>query len=239
MPFLLWRQGGISLNLEKELFCRQDPAYRKLMISLLPSVPEETIIGVRTPLLRKLAADFTAEERRNLMRALPHRLFEENQLHAFMVSQEKSFPECIRMTEAFLPYVDNWATCDQMRPVCFAAHREELFPYAVKWVRSGRTYTIRFGLGILMKYYLSDPYAETCIRLAAETVSAEYYVNMMRAWFFAEALVRQYDAAIPYFEDHQLDHWTHLRGIQKALDSRRIPSVRKEYLKSLRRRQQV
>ena len=165
---------------------------------------------------------------------LPHRYFDENQLHAFLMSEMKDFPRCMEEVERFLPYIDNWATCDQLSPKVFRKHRKELLLRIPEWIRSKETYTIRFGIGMLMQHFLDEDFDPAYLELVAALRSEEYYVNMMIAWYFATALAKQYDAALPLMENRQLSDWTHNKAIQKALESFRVTPEHKEVLRSLR-----
>ncbi len=225
----------ISEEIREELFRLRDEKYRDFQIKLIPTVGQDSIIGVRTPELRKLAKQAAKrEDVKSFLHDLPHRYFEENQLHAFIISEFKDYWTCMEETERFLPYVDNWATCDQMSPKVFKKHRNELLERIEKWIRSGETYTVRFGTGMLMEHFLDGDYDPAYPEMAAGIRSEEYYVNMMTAWYFATALAKQYDTVIPFIEDKRLDAWTHNKAIQKALESYRIAPERKEYLRSLR-----
>lgn len=165
---------------------------------------------------------------------ISHRYFDENQLHAFIISETKDFEECAEQTERFLPYVDNWATCDQLSPKVFRKHRAELLPRIRRWISSEKTYTIRFGIGMLMQHFLDEDFDPACPELVASVRSEEYYVNMMIAWYFATALAKQYDAVLPYLQERRLSPWTHNKTIQKARESFRITKEQKEYLNSLK-----
>ena len=223
--------------LTRRLFEMQDTAYRAFQIRLIPTVPPERIIGVRTPELRRLARSAAGTpEGEAFLSALPHEYFDENQLHAFLLSEEKDFERCVGSVEAFLPYVDNWATCDQMSPRTFGRHRQELLPYIRRWLGSGRTYTVRFAVGMLMQYFLDGNFDPAYLEWAAAVRSEEYYVNMMVAWYFATALAKQFDAALPFIENGRLDGWTHCKAIRKAVESDRVSPEHKAYLKSLKNR---
>ena len=225
----------ISEEIREELFRLRDEKYRDFQIKLIPTVGQDSVMGVRTPELRKLAKQAAKrEDVKSFLHDLPHRYFEENQLHAFIISEFKDYWTCMEETERFLPYVDNWATCDQMSPKVFKKHRNELLERIEKWIRSGETYTVRFGTGMLMEHFLDGDYDPAYPEMAAGIRSEEYYVNMMTAWYFATALAKQYDTVIPFIEDKRLDAWTHNKAIQKALESYRIAPERKEYLRSLR-----
>ena len=218
-----------------ELYAMQDTGYREMQIKILPTVSADTIIGVRTPELRKYAKTLSKEDTgRSFISELPHRFFEENQLHAFILSEMKDYDSCVSELETFLPYVDNWATCDQMSPKIFKKHRAELLTKAKEWIHSDKPYTIRFGIGMLMEHYLDEDFDVAYPDMVAELRSEEYYVNMMIAWYFATALAKQYDVVLPYIENERLDTWTHNKAIQKAVESYRITPEQKQYLKTLR-----
>ena len=224
-------------EIRAELLRRRDAAYRAFQIKLIPTVEADTVIGVRTPALRALARQLVKEPDTALfLSELPHVFFEENQLHAFLLAEEKDFDRCLAAVETFLPYIDNWATCDQLSPAVFRKHRGELPGAVRRWIASGETYAVRFGIGMLMEHFLDGDFDPAYPALVAAVRSEEYYVNMMIAWYFATALAKQYDAVLPHFEGRRLDPWTHNKAIQKAVESRRISPERKEYLRSLRRR---
>lgn len=230
---------SIIHDIRKTLFELQDIAYRDFQKKLIPSVHADTIIGVRTPVLRKLAREIAKRDDRNVfLNALPHGYFEENQLHAFIISGMKDYPACLEKLNAFLPYVDNWATCDQMSPVAFKKNKEDLIRQIQKWIKSEDTYTIRFGVGMLMEHYLDDSFDPSYPEIVVGIQSEEYYVNMMRAWYFATALAKQYDAVLPFIEDERLDVWTHNKAIQKSIESRRITEEQKTYLRTLKRQRE-
>ena len=218
-----------------ELFRLQDTEYRDFQRKLIPTAPPDSMIGVRTPELRQLAGQL--KDRPDIgefLHDLPHKYFDENQLHAFIISGMKDFDACIGEVSRFLPYVDNWATCDQMSPKVFRKHRPELLAFIREWMASGETFTVRFGIGMLMQHYLDEDFDPAYPELVAGIRSEEYYINMMRAWYFATALAKQYEAAIPFLENRRLDDWTHNRAIQKAIESYRITPEQKVYLKSLK-----
>ena len=222
-------------KIESELFSYQDLSYAQLQIRTIPSVDASRIIGVRTPQLRLFAKRLYKEpDTDSFLNELPHKYFDEDQLHAFIISLEKDFDICIAKVEAFLPYVDNWATCDQMSPKAFKKDPERLLPYIDEWIRSDKTYTVRFAVGMLMEHFLDERFDTKYADMVAALRSDEYYINMMIAWYFATALAKQYDACIPYIEEHRLDTWTHNKAIQKSVESYRITGERKLYLKSLK-----
>lgn len=222
-------------SIQEQLFELQDKKYAEFQAKLIPSVLPETIIGVRTPQLRAYAKKAAKmEEKEEFLRDVPHRYFDENQLHAFIISGEKDFGTCMEELERFLPYIDNWATCDQLSPKVFGKHKAELLPYIEKWISSGQTYTVRFGIGMLMQHFLDEDFAVKYADQVAAIRSEEYYINMMIAWYFATALAKQYDAVLPFIEEKRLDVWTHNKAIQKAVESYRITPEQKEYLKTLK-----
>ena len=222
-------------DIRKELFRMQDTQYRDFQAKLIPNVLPDGMIGVRTPDLRKFAKQLVKQgEADGFLRELPHRYFDENQLHAFILSELKDFDRCIGEVCRFLPYVDNWATCDQLSPKTFKKHRPELLEYVQGWLASHETYTVRFAVGMLMQHFLDEDFDPAYPEAVAKIRSEEYYINMMIAWYFATALAKQYDAVIPYLENRRLDDWTHNKTIQKAVESYRITEEQKAYLKSLR-----
>ena len=226
-------------EIRNELFSLQDLKYRELQTRIIPTVKPGTIIGVRTPELRSMAKRLGQSGKSDpFLDNLPHMYFEENQLHAFIISGIRDYAECVQALNRFLPFVDNWATCDQMSPRVFRKHRPELLEEIRKWLGSGETYTVRFGIGMLMEHYLEEDFDEAYPEMAASLRSEEYYVNMMTAWYFATALAKQYEAALPYIENHRLDDWTHNKAIQKAVESYRITPEQKDYLKTLKTRKQ-
>ena len=221
----------------KELLNLRDEKYADFQRKLIPNIPPESVIGVRTPLLRGLAVKLAEEGRQEeIYSHLPHKYFEENQIHAFLISGEKDFGRCIVLLEKFLPFVDNWATCDQMSPGVFKKNKDELIEHIDIWMSSDKAYTVRFGLGMLMTHFLGEDFRPEYLEKAAKVHSDEYYVNMMIAWFFATALAKQYGEAVKYIEEHRLDRWVHNKAIKKSVESLRIPEDRKEYLKTFRKR---
>ena len=226
-------------RIREELFRRQDLKYREMQIRIIPTVKAEAIIGVRTPELRAMAKELSREEEiERFLNDLPHLYFEENQLHAFIISGMKNYSECLAELERFLPYVDNWATCDQMSPKVFRKHRTELLNPVRNWIGSAETYTVRFGIGMLMEHYLEEDFDPAYPEMVAGIRSEEYYVRMMIAWYFATALAKQYEAALPVLEAGRLEPWTHNKAIQKACERRRISAERKTYLKTLKKKKE-
>lgn len=225
----------IEQEIQERLFALQDQKFKDFQNKLIPNLPPERVIGVRTPALRALARELhRREDAGEFLSALPHRYFEENQLHAFLLSLGSGYGETVERLDAFLPYVDNWATCDQMSPKVFRAHRGELLAEIDRWLASEHPYTVRFGVGILMQHYLDEEFREEYLARVAALRSGEYYINMMVAWYFATALAKRYDETLPYIEQRRLDPWTHNKAIQKAVESDRIPDTAKAYLRTLK-----
>lgn len=224
-------------DIRKNLLSMQDEKYRSFQVKLFPTVDPETVIGVRTPELRSYAKTLLKEEGiSTFLSDFPHKYFDENQLHAFVISEIKDYDRCIEEVNRFLPYVDNWATCDQMSPKVFKKHRLQLLDQIRIWLKSDKTYMIRFAIGMLMEHYLDDDFDIRYPDMVAAIRSDEYYVNMMIAWYFATALAKQYEAILPFIEDRKLDIWTHNKAIQKAVESYRISPEQKDYLKGLKRK---
>ncbi|SDB59217.1 DNA alkylation repair protein [Butyrivibrio sp. INlla16] len=225
----------ISEEIREELFKLQDEKYRDFQVKLIPGKDTEVMIGVRTPDLRKYAKQlYKREDIEDFLTDLPHKYFDEDQIHAFVISEIKDYGKCIEEVERFLPYVDNWATCDQMSPKVFKKNKTELLSAIKKWITSDKTYTIRFGTGMLMQHFLDDDFDISYPEMVVNIRSDEYYVNMMTAWYFATALAKQYDAILPFIEEKRLEPWTHNKAIQKSVESYRITPEQKEYLKSLK-----
>jgi len=224
------------MDIKKRLFEKQDTVFRDFQRRLLPTLPPEKIIGVRTSDMRAIARSAVREEEREeFLHALPHEYHEENCVHAFMLEVVRDYDECIAGVEAFLPYIDNWATCDQLSPKVFGERRAALLPKVRGWLKSERAYTIRFGVNMLMKWYLDgDNFSPDHLALVADIRSEEYYVKMVIAWYFATALAKQYDEAVKYIEQKRLDSWTHNKTIQKAVESYRITPEIKEHLKTMK-----
>lgn len=213
----------------------RDEQYAAFQAKLTPGIEEDRFIGIRVPVLRAFAKEYTKEaEHHVFLQQLPHSYYDENMLHGLLISQEKDYEECVRLTDAFLPYVDNWAVCDIMSPKVFAKHKAELMLKIQEWSRSEHTYTCRFGLGMLMSHFLDKDFLPAYLEIPAVARSEAYYVKMMVAWFFATALAKQWDATIPYLENRQLATWTHNKTIQKAIESYRITDQQKAYLRSLK-----
>lgn len=223
------------MNIKEELLKLKDEEYLNFNKKLIPVEEEMEFIGVRIPDLRKLAKEIIkCGEADSVLKTLPHKCFEVNQLHALIICEIKDFEECIAEIEAFLPYVNNWATCDTILPKVFKKRKPELLPYIKEWIKSDLTYTIRFGIKMLMSHYLDDAFKVEYAELVASVRSEEYYVNMMIAWYFATALAKQYDEVISFIENKKLDVWTHNKTIQKSVESYRVTPEHKEYLRSLK-----
>ena len=225
----------ISDEIRNELFKMQDIEYRDFNSKLIPTVKKEDMIGIRTPELRKYAKKLIkSEEMEEFLHSLPHKYFDENQLHAFIISEIKDFKLCIDELINFLPYLDNWATCDQLSPKIFKKYRNDLLPHIYEWLKSDKTYTVRFGIGMLMEHFLDEDFKSEYPEMVAAVRSEEYYINMMTAWYFATALAKQYESILPFIEGNKLDTWTHNKTIQKAIESNRISAEQKNYLKGLK-----
>ena len=243
MGFILGREGNkgkgllvmIIEEIRKELFEKQDMKYRDMQIKIIPNIDKDTIIGVRTPLLRSYAKQLSRRDDLCIfLDDLPHKYFDENQLHAFIISEIRDYSKCLNEVDRFLPYVDNWATCDQMSPKIFKKNKQALLETVKQWIGSDKTYMIRFGIGMLMEHYLDEDFDLSYPEIVACIRSDEYYINMMIAWYFATALAKQYDSVLPFIKEKKLDVWTHNKAIQKSVESYRITDEQKEYLKTLK-----
>ena len=222
-------------EIQKHLFELQDIKYRDFHSRLMPDTDKETVIGIRVPVLRKYAKSIAGTElSEKFIKELPHHYYEENNLHMMLITRIKDYDRCISEIGRFLPYIDNWATCDFPAPKCFENHKEELLPVIKCWIASSETYTIRYGIGMLMRLYLDEDFEPEYVKLVAGVESDEYYVNMMIAWYMATALAKQWDAVIPYIEEHRMSDWVHRKTIQKAVESYRITDEQKRYLKGYR-----
>ncbi len=227
-----------SENIQVNLFSLRDEKYRLFNAKLLPTLPFEKVIGVRTPVIKALAKELSGtEEGENFLKDLPHEYFEENNLHAFLIERITDPERCMEELEKFLPYVDNWATCDQMSPKAIVKDKDKLKNKALEWIHSPHTYTVRYGILTLMRYFLDKDFSTQFLAEVAAVRSDEYYVNMMCAWYFATALAKQYAAAITYLEEGTLPLWVHNKAIQKSVESYRINSDKKTYLKTLKRKE--
>ena len=225
----------IQEEIRERLFELQDPQYRDFQTKLMPEVDPETVIGVRTPPLRKLAREYAKHPKAaEFLNTLPHAYYEENNLHGFLLETIGDYSLAVSRVEKFLPYINNWATCDMMCPKVFGEHLPELLEKIRIWLRTEDTYTVRFAIGMLMRFYLDDAFRSEYPEMVAEVRSGEYYINMMVAWYFATALAKQYEAVLPYLTGRRLSPWTHNKAIQKAVESRRITEEQKTYLRTLR-----
>lgn len=218
-----------------ELLKLQDKWYRDFQCKLMPTVDKSCVIGIRTPALRNFARQIKDSARaKDFLKNLPHTYYEENNLHGFLIEFIRDYDECINELDRFLPFVDNWATCDSINPKVFKKHPQKLIKDIKKWLKAKDLYTVRFGLKTLMNHFLDENFRPEYLTLAAKTSTDEYYLSMMVAWFFATALAKQYDAALPFLTERKLDRATHNRAIQKAIESYRITDSRKIFLKTLK-----
>ena len=223
--------------IQEKLFEYQDLGYREFNSKLIPNIDKETMIGVRIPDIRKIEKSLGIEEKEQFLMDLPHKYFEENMLHGIIISNMKDYDKVIINLEKFLPYVDNWAVCDSISPKIFKKNREKAIVNVLSWIKSNHTYVCRFGIGMIMQLYLEDEYfKKSYLDIIAEIKTEDYYINMMRAWTFQVALVKQWKEAIVYIEKGLLDEFTHNKTISKSCDSYKIEKEKKEYLKTLRRK---
>lgn len=213
----------------------KDDKYKEFQAKLVPNISPDVIIGVRTPQMRNVAKEvFKSEEKDEFLSQLPHKYYEENLVHFFIISMIKDFDSCVKKVEEFLPYVDCWPVSDQATPKSFKKNHEKLLPYIKKWIASDHVYTSRFGIRMLMNEFLGDDFKKEYLKLVAAKKGDDYYLKMMVAWYFATALAKQYDEAVKYIEERKLDEWVHKKAIQKAVESYRVTDEHKEYLKSFR-----
>ena len=222
-------------RIREDLFAMQDLSYRDFHSRLMPDVDKAAVIGVRVPELRKYVKELAKDpEIQEFLDDLPHQYYEENNVHGFLIQQMKEYEKCMEELEKFLPYINNWATCDMTSPKVFKKHKEELLEAVRRWIASDHVYTVRYGIGMLMQHYLDEDVREEYPQMVSEIQSEEYYVNMMIAWYFATALAKQYETILPYIEKQKLDVWTHNKTIQKACESYRITPEQKAYLRTLK-----
>ena len=222
-------------NIKKKLFRLQDVGYGDFHSKLMPNIAREKIIGIRVPVLRRFVKELSEAEKEDFLQQLPHNYYEENNLHGLIIMESRDYGSCIEELERFLPYIDNWATCDMLRPKILRKHLPELLEKIYQWLSSEDTYSVRLAIGFLMSFYLDDgAYQREYLAKVAEVSSKEYYVRMMVAWYFATALAKQYQDALPYMQKGRMEEWTRRKAIQKALESRRVSPEHKEYLRSLR-----
>lgn len=231
----IMKKNTIITNIQTQLFELQDLKYRDFQAKLMPTVNKEKIIGIRTPMLRAFAKNYgKTDEAKEYLQLLPHQYYEENNLHGLLIEQIKDYDVCLKELKRFLPYIDNWATCDMLAVKVVKKHLDIFIGEVYHWLESDHTYTIRFGINMLMRYYLDDAFRIEYPKKVAQIRSEEYYVNMMRAWYFATALAKQYEKILPFLEEQKLDIWTHNKTIQKAIESYRITPEQKEYLRKLK-----
>ena len=224
-----------EMTLYDKLIEEKDDEYKKFQARLVPDIPPETIVGVRTPQMRRIAKEvFESGYRDEFLSDLPHKYYEENLIHFFVVALIKDFDDCVNAVEAFLPYIDCWPVSDQASPKSFKKNHQKLLPYIKKWISSQHIYTARFGIRMLMNEYLGEDFKEEYLELVACKKGEEYYLKMMIAWFFATALAKRYNESVQYIENRRLDEWVHKKAIQKAVESYRVTDDHKEYLNSLR-----
>lgn len=232
---ILSKLKTIDTALQCRMMCFADVGYKLFQCSLMPGVDPNKVIGVRMPVLRKIAKEFSCTDAAaSFLDQLPHKYYEENNLHGILISKMQDFDTAITALDQFLPYVDNWATCDLIAPKAFRNHSADLMVHVQRWLSCDHTYTVRFALGTLMRFFLSEDNCHSALKLAASVKHEDYYVNMMVSWLFATALALQCDAAIPFLTEHKLSAWIHNKTIQKAIESYRIPHDRKAFLKSLK-----
>lgn len=225
-------------NVQNALFAIEDPAYRAFHCKLIPTVPPEAVIGVRTPALRAYAKKFgKTPDAAAFLHKLPHSYYEENNLHAFLIEQIRDFSQTIAALDTFLPYVNNWATCDMMCPKSLTKQPEALIQKIEEWIKSPHEYTVRFAVGLLMRFYLDERFEPAQLQMVCDIHRDEYYINMMIAWYFATALFKQYEAAFVYIKEGRLPLWTHNKAIQKAIESSRISAEQKSFLRALKRKE--
>ena len=224
-------------QLREQLYSLKDEQYKSFQSKLIPSINPDTMIGVRTPQLKKIATAMVKEAKyQEFLQELPHAYFEENQIHGFIIAQIKDWKECVKEVNYFLPYVDNWATCDQLNPIVFKAYRSELLPEIFGWLKAKEEYTVRFGIKMLMDHFLEEDFSISYPTMVSRVVREEYYIRMMVAWYFATALAKQYHLILPFFTEKRLEVWVHNKALQKAVESQRISGKKKEYLKTLKRK---
>lgn len=227
----------MTTTLIERLKSLADEGYKSFQTKLIPEISPDSILGVRIPAIRTVAKEMSTEEKQVFLQSLPHTYLDENLLHGAIIEREKNFFRAVALVEEFLPYVDNWAVCDTFSPACFGKHAEELYDTAIKWARSDRLYTARYGIVCLKSYFLGDNFRPEVLEIVSR-IHGEYYLNMAAAWFFAEAVTKNPEFAIPYFEQRKLDADVMKKAVRKSLDSFRVPQDTKEYLKSLLRNSQ-
>ena len=225
----------VEKRVQAKLFELQDLSYGDFHSKLMPTVPREKIIGVRVPVLRKFAKDFAKDKNaKDFIEFLPHKYYEEDNLHAFLIEQIKDFDECISALDNFLLFVDNWATCDMMIPKILNENLTILYEKIEEWSKSEHIYMVRFAIVTLMKFFMNEHLDEKHLNLLLTIKSDEYYINMAIAWYLATALASCWDLVIPYIEKQKFNKWVHNKAIQKSVESYRITKEQKEYLKTLK-----
>ena len=223
------------MDIQKELFKLQDLKYKEFHKKLIPNVDENLIIGVRTPLVKKLTKTIVKEGKdKEFLKNLPHKYYEENNICAFLINEMKDYKNAIESLDKFLPHIDNWATCDGVRPKCFKNNTDKLIFEIEKWLKSDHEYTVRFALEMIMVFYLDEKFDIKYLDMASKIKSDKYYINMMISWLFATSLAKQYEKTVPYIEEKILPLWVHNKTIQKAIESYRVSDENKKYLKSLK-----
>ncbi len=223
------------MTVYERLLSFQDEKYIDFQSKLVPNIDKNTIIGVKTPQMKEIVKEvFGTEEATDFLKVLPHKYYEENLIHFFLIAKIKDFDECVREVERFLPYIDCWPVCDQGSPMVFKKNHDKLLPLIKKWIKSKHVYTARFGMRMLMNEFLNDDFKEEYLEWVASKTGDDYYLKMMVAWFFATALAKQYDSAVKYIENKRLDPWIQQKTIQKAIESYRVSDEHKEYLKKFR-----
>ncbi|MBO5936842.1 MAG: DNA alkylation repair protein [Clostridia bacterium] len=224
-----------NTEITQKLLSLADEKYKDFQSKLMPTVDKNKVIGVRTPTLRAFAKELhKSGEYEDFLSALPHKYYEEDNLHALLIDRIKDFDECISEIERLLPCIDNWATCDMLRPKALKKEPERLLRYIDKWLASDKIYTVRYAIGCLCSFYLDENFSPEQLSRVAEIESEEYYINMMIAWYFATALAKQYESAVPYIEERKLPEWVHRKTIQKSVESYRVSDETKAYLRSLK-----
>ena len=223
------------MSIYERLLSYQDEKYKDFQSKLVPNIDKKTIIGVRTPQMRKIVKEiYGTKEATICLQTLPHQYYEENLIHFFLISKIKDFDECVKEVEKFLPYINCWPVCDQTTPLVFKKNHDKLLPLIKKWINSNHVYTARFGMRMLMNEFLNDDFKEEYLEWVSSKSGDDYYLKMMAAWFFATALAKQYNATIKYIKNRCLDPWIHQKTIQKAVESYRVSDEHKEYLKKFR-----
>ena len=224
------------MDITQKLFSMQDEKYRDFTAKLIPNIFKDNIIGVRLPHIRSLAKELVKSgEYTDFIKVLPHAYFEEYHLHSFIVSAINDFDDCISEIEKLLPYIDNWSVCDSLRPKCFSKNKDKALVFVNKCLKSEETYTKRFAIEMLMVHFLDDDFSVDYLELVSKVEGEDYYLKMMIAWYFATAIAKQFDATLPYIENHLIkDNWTHNKAIQKATESYRVSDDKKAYLKCLK-----